>query len=68
MDHTEIQVVYHFLGKTGWSTVVEIGMHQIPNGNFHEDGLVPLIFTTFSQKIRNYRVNLEDGVVDIMSD
>jgi len=37
-------VVYHLLGKTGWSTVVVNGMRQyniFPDGNFHRDALVP---------------------------
>ena len=41
----ETGVVYHLLGKTGWSTVEVNGTHQIPKGNFHGDALVP--FTTF---------------------
>ena len=43
-------VVYHLLGKTGWSTVVVNGTRQIPNGNFHRDG-ARSISTTFSRKI-----------------
>jgi len=34
-------VVYHLLGKSGWSTVVVNRTRQIPNGNFHGDVLVP---------------------------
>ena len=33
-----IMVVYHLLGKTGWSTVVVNGTRQIPNGNFSSQG------------------------------
>jgi len=33
-------VVYHLLGKTGWSTVVVNGTRQIPNGIFYGDALV----------------------------
>ena len=48
-------VVYHLLGKTGWSTIVVNNTRQIPNGNFHfhdffpEDG----IKDDPSQKARN---------------
>ena len=38
-------VVYHLLGKTGWSTVAVNGTGQIPKGNFHGYALVP--FTSF---------------------
>ena len=34
-------VVYHLLGKIGWSTVVVNGTRQIPNGNFPGDVRVP---------------------------
>ena len=34
-------VAYHFLGKTGWSRVVENGTRRILNGNIHGDALVP---------------------------
>ena len=37
---SDTMVVYHLLGKTGWSTVVVNGTRQIPNGNFHGDTLV----------------------------
>ena len=35
------QVVYHLLGKTGWSTVGVNGTRQILNGNFQGDALIP---------------------------
>ena len=44
------KVVYHLLGKTGWSTVVVNGARQIPNGNFQWDAACS-ISTTFSRKI-----------------
>ena len=43
-------VVYHLLGRTGWSTVVVNGTRQIPNGNFQWDAACS-ISTTFSWKI-----------------
>ena len=38
---TKTKVVYHLLGKTGWSTVVVNGTRRILNGNFHGDAFVP---------------------------
>ena len=55
----ETKVVYHLLGKIGLSTVVVNGTRHILNGNFHRDALAPLISTTFSRKIRNFRASLE---------
>ena len=40
-NQTETKVVYHLLGKTGWSTVEVNGKRQIPNKNFQWDALVP---------------------------
>ena len=37
----ENRVVYHLLGKVGWSTVVINRTRGILNGNFHENALVP---------------------------
>ena len=38
----KVWIVYHVLGKAGWSTVVVNETRQIPNGNFHgDDALVP---------------------------
>ena len=34
-------VVYHLLGKIGWSTVAVNGTRQIPNGNFPGDARFP---------------------------
>ena len=50
-------VVFHLLGKTGWSTVVVNGTGQIPIENFHRDALVP--FTRLPWKMINYRASLE---------
>ena len=44
-------VVYHLLGKTGWSAVVVNGTRQIPIGNFH--------LQDCSRTIVNYRASLE---------
>ena len=35
------RVVYHLLGKTGWSTAVVNGTRQLPNGYFHAHAFVP---------------------------
>ena len=52
-------VVYHLLGKTGWSTVVVNGTRRILNGSFCT-GCARSISKTFSRKIGSKAIKPKD--------
>ena len=56
----EVSVVYHLLGKTGWSRVVVNGTRQISKGNFHGNALVPFQRREIIERTWN-EVVIQDG-------
>ena len=62
--NSETRVVYHLLGKTGWSRVVVNGTRQISKGNFHGNALVPFQRQEIIERTWN-EVVIQDGGRDV---